>query len=178
MTNNEVLSIDVTNLPCKMYYGDKVKTKLKLNSGIVDPTIAALTEIGNFINKNKDLYHVQGISTAGTYNPDSAYAYPHKYALGIDLFNGWTYSKNGKTYAPYSTNGPGQWKNYEKFICEVCNGQEDCNLNLNYHIANIFKKHGFCWGGDWGPKYFDPMHYEWHKESSCSTSNKARISCD
>ena len=26
-------------------------------------------------------------------------------------------------------------------------------------IVQIWKKHGFYWGGDWSTRYFDPMHF-------------------
>ena len=30
---------------------------------------------------------------------------------------------------------------------------------INQDIVNIWKKHGWYWGGDWSPSYFDPMHF-------------------
>lgn len=29
----------------------------------------------------------------------------------------------------------------------------------NENVVKIFKKHGFYWGGDWSPSYYDPMHF-------------------
>ena len=164
-----IYEFNTSGLSMPVYYEGSPRKTIKINEAIKDPMINALKDVSDFLNKNKDLYKIDNIQFAGTYNPDSAYAYPHKYALGIDLFNAWTYTNNGKTYSPYSSNGKNTWNAYNKFICDVCEGKEDCDLNLNYNIAKIFKKHGFCWGGDWKPEYFDPMHYEWHKKDKCDT---------
>lgn len=32
-------------------------------------------------------------------------------------------------------------------------------------VIDIFKKHGFFWGGDWGGRDYDPMHFEWYGAS-------------
>ena len=32
---------------------------------------------------------------------------------------------------------------------------------INQTIVNIWKKHGFFWGGDWDGGYYDPMHFTW-----------------
>lgn len=32
---------------------------------------------------------------------------------------------------------------------------------INQQIVNIWKSHGFFWGGDWSPSYRDPMHFTW-----------------
>lgn len=34
--------------------------------------------------------------------------------------------------------------------------------DLPAEVIDIFKKYGFFWGGDWGGKDNDPMHFEWY----------------
>ena len=29
----------------------------------------------------------------------------------------------------------------------------------NPQVVAIFKAHGFYWGGDWSPSFYDPMHF-------------------
>lgn len=36
-------------------------------------------------------------------------------------------------------------------------GEDEFSVTQN--IVNIWKGHGFYWGGDWSPAYFDPMHF-------------------
>ena len=61
----------------------------------------------------------------------------HSYGCVVDL--NWTH--NGAVYTswPYK---PGKDK-----------------LAVTKKVVNIWKKHGFYWGGDWSAAYFDPMHF-------------------
>lgn len=163
-------------------YDGKPKGSTTINSKIKDNFDAIMRNVANYVNQNK-AFIGDSIQTAGTYNPRSiasgATASYHAFAQAIDLFNNWTYTKNGTTYYPYSGMGNTTWSNYKKFICDVCGGKEDCKYNINYVIFNnYFKGHGWCWGGNWGPGSFDPMHYEYKgNESKCYTGNKQSITC-
>lgn len=61
----------------------------------------------------------------------------HSYGCVVDL----NWSHNGASYTgwPYQ---PGKDK-----------------LAVTKKIVDIWKKHGFYWGGDWSEAYFDPMHF-------------------
>ena len=61
----------------------------------------------------------------------------HSYGCVIDL--NWTH--NGASYTSWSYQ-PGKDK-----------------LAVTKKIVDIWKKHGFYWGGDWSEAYFDPMHF-------------------
>ena len=173
----DIVTLDLSNVKCGVYYaGSKLKS-LQINNSIKSSMTTILNNICTFINTNS---YVDRLDTAGTYNPSGSIKYPHAYAMGIDLFNNWSYTENGKTYYPYASQGNTTWNNYKSFICEVCDGKEDCDKNINYQIyKKYFEPAGYCWGGNWGPSSFDPMHYEYSKNSdySCSTRNKGTISC-
>ena len=32
---------------------------------------------------------------------------------------------------------------------------------INDTVVSIWKRHGFYWGGDWSPSYYDPMHFSY-----------------
>ncbi len=36
------------------------------------------------------------------------------------------------------------------------------STDMPTEVIDIFKKHGFFWGGDWGGRDYDPMHFEWY----------------
>lgn len=61
----------------------------------------------------------------------------HSYGCVVDL----NWSHNGASYTgwPYQ---PGKDK-----------------LAVTKKVVDIWKKHGFYWGGDWSEEYFDPMHF-------------------
>lgn len=61
----------------------------------------------------------------------------HSYGCVVDL----NWSHNGASYTgwPYQ---PGKDK-----------------LAVTKKVVDIWKKHGFYWGGDWSEAYFDPMHF-------------------
>lgn len=61
----------------------------------------------------------------------------HSYGCVVDL--NWTHNGASYTGWPYK---PGKDK-----------------LAVTKKIVNIWKKHGFYWGGDWSEAYFDPMHF-------------------
>ena len=178
VTTNNIVRIDTTDLGCTLYYSDHstIFKSLPVNSAISNQMHAILTNLCTYRNANSSM--IPRLETAGAYVGKSGY---HGKGLAIDLFNLWTFTYNGKTYTPYAlyggTSGMLAWERYEDFVCEVCNGQENCKYNINYVIyEQYFKNNGWCWGGNWGTNYFDPMHYEL-TNGACSTSNKRKISC-
>lgn len=178
VTTNNIVRIDTTNIGCTLYYSDHstIFKSLAINSAIDDEMHAILTNLCAYRNANADI--IPRLETAGAYVAKAGY---HGKGLAIDLFNLWSITINGKTYTPYAlyggTSGELAWTRYNDFVCEVCNGQENCKYNINYVIyEKYFKGNGWCWGGNWGVNYFDPMHYEL-TNGACSTSNKRKISC-
>ena len=178
--NTQITYVDVSKsvIGMDLYYGNTIITSTAVNVVIKDEIVELLKKVGIYIRSNSSVTN-KVIMYAGIYNPSDSIAYPHSYALGIDLFNNYSYVNNGKTYRPYSSYGSSS--GYRQFVCEVCNGNESCPQNINYHIyEEIFRPAGWCWGGYWGEKNFDPMHYEvlrpW--SSSCSTKNKVQMSCN
>lgn len=61
----------------------------------------------------------------------------HSYGCVVDL--NWTHNGASYTGWPYK---PGKDK-----------------LAVTKKVVDIWKKHGFYWGGDWSEAYFDPMHF-------------------
>ncbi len=61
----------------------------------------------------------------------------HSYGCVVDV--NWT--SNGASYTSWGYH-PGE----DKF-------------SVTKEIVNIWKRHGFYWGGDWSTAYFDPMHF-------------------
>lgn len=41
------------------------------------------------------------------------------------------------------------------------NPQKPTGGTMPAEVVAVFKKHGAIWGGDWTPKYRDPMHFQW-----------------
>lgn len=178
VTTNNIVTINTTDIGCTLYYSDHstVFKTLSVNSEISSQMHGILTNLCTYKNQNSDI--IPRLETAGAYVGKSGY---HGKGLAIDLFNLWEFKMNGKTYTPYAlyggTSGELAWTRYNDFVCEVCNGQENCKYNINYVIyEQYFKNNGWCWGGNWGTNYFDPMHYEL-TNGPCSTSNKRKISC-
>ena len=165
-----------TTLSCTYYLGDG-KTVSKgqyVNSTIKSKMETALAQVCVYL-RNNNIYGTVNIQSGGIYAETSIY--PHKWGMGIDLFNLWTYNYNGKTYRPYGSYANST--NYRKFICEVCNGDYRCDKNLNYQIyERIFKPLGFCWGGYWKEQYFDPMHFEYDiKKGNCGSTPQISLNC-
>lgn len=181
ITNTVLTNINISSniIGMNVYYGKFILRSMTTNIVIADQVVELLQDISEYIAHNSYVTN-KSILTAGMYDPpDGSAPYPHEYALGIDLFNNWSYTYNGTTYYPYA-----DYKDsarYRKFICEVCKGDEACPQNINYHIyETIFKPAGWCWGGYWGENSFDPMHYEvlrpW--ENECFFKNKIKIKCN
>ena len=136
-----------------------------------------MTNVCKYINNSSWINELQ---TAGAYvnRENTGYDY-HAVGLAVDLNNEWSYTKDGVTYKPYATMGYWAWHNYNKFVCNVCDGREDCKYNVNYIIyKRYFEGNGWCWGGNWGVEHFDPMHYEIRKDNKCVIGRKQKISCD
>lgn len=173
-SNVNITRIQTDNLAVPLYYSDHVTVlpSIQFNSQISTQAHNILNNISIYV-KNHSSY-IPRFETAGAYVGKSGY---HGKGLAIDLFNLWSYTKNGKTYYPYGGQGTTTWNQYKTFICEVCNGKEDCEYNINYVIfKNYFEGNGWCWGGNWGPNYFDPMHFEL-REGNCLTGNKQQVTC-
>lgn len=178
VTTTSIVSINVDDLAVPLYYSDHtlILHTLSINSAIQTQMHNILYNISVYVKDNQSF--IPRFETAGAYVDKPGY---HGRGLAIDLFNNWSFTYNGKTYYPYAGYGgtdPNAWNKYNDFICEVCNGQENCEYNINYIIyEKYFKGNGWCWGGNWGKNYFDPMHYELTDGGNCSVSNKATISC-
>lgn len=171
-SNISITSIDTSDLKVPLYYSDHktVLSKLSINSTIATQMHNILNNISIYVKQNNTL--IPRLETAGAYVNKAGY---HGKRLAIDLFNRWEFTYNGKTYYPYA-NYPG-FNQYEQFVCEVCDGIEDCEYNINYIIyEKYFKGNGWCWGGNWGKTYFDPMHFEL-SENGCSTKSKPEFNC-
>lgn len=174
-----IAKVNTTDIGCTLYYDPYKKIKkdyLYFQSGEAEKIHTALKGACTEVNKRSYMSYLQ---TAGSYvrkNTSSEHSY-HAKALAVDLNNLFTFTKNGKTYHPYMGQGETTWNNYKKFICEVCNGKENCEYNINYIIyEKYFKPIGWCWGGYFSKKYFDPMHFE-KRTGGCATSNKVEITC-
>lgn len=181
-TNNqkiELLSINTKDLGCTLYYDRYNKTvmdKLYIRKDEADNLHSALAGACSYVKSLGYNY----IQTAGAYvGRDGGPNDYHAKALAIDLNNQWSYeTKDGIKYTPYTGQGNNTWNTYKKFICNVCDGKENCKYNINYIIyTKYFKNKGWCWGGNWGPTYFDPMHFE-KTSGGCSVANKKEITCD
>ena len=171
--SSNITYIDTTNLGCTLYYSDHhtIYRRLGFNSQISTQIHSILSNVCTYV---KSTPIITNLETAGAYVPKAGY---HGRGLAVDLNNLWSVTVNGKTYTPYSGYGPNEWYNYNKFICEACNGKEDCKYNVNYIIyKKYFQGNGWCWGGNWGAQYYDPMHFEL-TNGGCSTVNKKSFSC-
>ena len=171
-TKISISTVNVTDLGCPVYYSTTLLSYLRFNTEVATEAHRILTNVCGYVN-NTSL--VSAINTAGSYVEKAGY---HGRGLAIDLYNNWSYvSKNGTKYSPYSGQGYATWNRYKKFICEVCNGKENCSYNINYQIYNnYFKNEGWCWGGYWNSQYFDPMHFE-KSDGGCAKPIGNRINC-
>lgn len=72
------------------------------------------------------------------------------------------------------------WHNYGLAVdfCLQVNGKENWTVDANWMtVVNIFKKHGFTWGGDWTGGFKDYPHLEMkfgHTISDMLTKYKAK----
>lgn len=175
----DIKYIDATDLGCTITAGGYVNVakKIAFNSAIADQTHNIFKNVCTYVNKTPWI---------ATLQHDGAYVNRtitehdyHSQGLAIDLNDLWTYTgSDGTVYNPYGGQGTWTWTKYKKFICEVCDGQEDCQYNINYIIfKRYFEGNGWCWGGNWSPAYFDPMHFE-VRAGGCSSANKQRITCE
>lgn len=172
--------IDTSELGCTVYYEPSkgtLMTRLGFDSSQVENMRSALKNTCGFINNYSFIDYLQ---TAGSYVArDGGEHDYHRVGLAIDLNNLFVYTHptTNKSYRPYSSQGVSTWNNYKTFICEVCNGKEDCVYNINYQIfERYFKPYGWCWGGNWSPEWFDPMHFE-KRTGGCSVANRQPITC-
>ena len=166
--------ISLTDLGCPVTYAGTPLSSFKVHSQVANSVHSTMASWCNgFVKSHSNL--TNRIETAGAYTDKPGY---HGRGLAIDFYNNWVYYENGKKYTPYAGQGQNTWYNYKKFICEVCNGQENCTKNINYHLYySYFKQIGWCWGGNWTSGYFDPMHYE-KTDGGCSFASSNRISCN
>jgi len=170
-----ITSVNVTDAGCKIVYGgDAIPVeRIRVHEAISQNFKGIIKNVCAYVNETEWLKYLQhhGAYTAkvGGY---------HGMGVAIDLNDQWKYTaENGKTYQPYRGQGISTWNRYNKFICEVCDGKEDCKYNVNYIIfKRYFEGNGWCWGGNWDEGGFDPMHFELRKEN-CLTHKKAKITC-
>ena len=172
-TTTSVSKVNMTDLGCPVTYANSVKQYLYFNSSVVNEVHSAMSKwCTNFVNKSP---YTNRIETAGAYVQKAGY---HGRGLAVDFYNNWTYTENGKKYNPYASQGSSTWSRYKTFICEVCNGQENCDKNITYQMYyGYFKQIGWCWGGNWSEGYFDPMHFE-KTDGGCSVAASNRIKCN
>lgn len=149
---------------CTVYYqGNEIKKSDRIDSGLYDDLGAAYKELCRYSQKNSSFY--PRIQTAGAHASKGG---AHTEGRAVDLNNLWSYTVHGTTYKPYSGQGVNTFNKYTKFICEVCNGKEDCKYNVNYQLyKNVLQNRGWCWGGNWGSSIFDPMHFEYSTDGKC-----------
>lgn len=169
--------IATDNLGCPFYYSNIRQTYVYANAEIADNLHEILKNICGYVNSVSWMDRIQH---AGIKNSSGqpGQGNLHYYGLAIDLNTEWKYTANGKTYRPYASQGTSAWNNYQKFVCEVCNGEEDCPYNVNYIIfKRFFEGNGWCWGGNWGPTSFDPMHMEVRDNNKCLTNKRQKIKC-
>ena len=167
--------LDVSNVGCNVTYGTgNVIKSMTFHELLIDDLSGIFKNICKYINKTSWINELQ---SAGAYvNKGDSY---HAKGMAVDLNNQWSYAVNGKTYKPYSGQGTNTWYNYNKFVCEVCDGKEDCKYNVNYIIyKRYFEGNGWCWGGNWGTGAFDPMHYEIRPDNKCVNARKQNIKCN
>lgn len=172
----DVEYVDVSDLSCTIVnYLFNVDTRIKVHKSIADNFHGILGLVCDYVNETP---WIEQLQHAGAYaNREIKQHDYHSKGLAIDLNNSWTYTYNGKTYKPYSWQGVSTWEDYNEFICDVCDGKEDCPYNVNYVIfKRYFEGNGWCWGGNYSPEWFDPMHYELRDYGICSV-NKQSISC-
>ncbi len=173
-TTTKVAKVNLTDIGCSVTYAGTPLKHLYFNVSVADEIHGLFKNVcSSFIANNKKITKSR-IETAGAYVNKAGY---HGRGLAVDLYNNWKYKENGKTYRPYAGQGADTFTRYQTFICEVCNGKEDCDKNINYQLYyNYFKNIGWCWGGNWSVGYFDPMHFE-KSDGGCSTTKSSRISC-
>ena len=173
----KVTEVNTTDLDCKVVNGRfNEVSSLTVHEVIANEFHGILENVCIYVNNTEWISYIQhdGAYGGGKVTQDSY----HPKGLAIDLNDHWTFTYNGKTYEPYSGMGSYTWEKYNTFICEVCNGNEDCKYNVNYIIfKRYFSGNGWCWGGNWGPSSFDPMHFEL-RQNGCLTKNKQKIVCD
>ena len=174
VNTTSITTIKTDDLAVPLYYSDHktIFRSLQVNSQISTQMHNILNNVSIYVKNNSNM--IPRFETAGLYVPKGGY---HGRGLAIDLFNNWSFTYNGKTYSPYVGQGTYVWNEYKRFICDVCNGVENCKYNINYIIfEKYFKGNGWCWGGNWSPGSFDPMHYEL-RDGGCLTSNKQQVTC-
>ena len=169
-----VKKVDLSDVGCTIVRSDKKTiTHLWIHEAIGKNFHGIITNVCKHIN---NLTWMPYLQSCGTYvSKGDSY---HSKGLAIDLNCSWTYQANGTSYKPYGSMGVNTWNNYKKFICEVCDGKEDCPYNVNYVVfKRYFEGNGWCWGGNWGIEHFDPMHFEIRENNKCVIARKQQITC-
>ena len=178
VSNYTMVDVDVSSISCPIWYAhDFIRKTITINPDIKDNLFSILPGVCSYIASSPYIDFLQDAGW-GVHRDGGENDY-HAKGLAVDLNTLWNYTspKTGNNYRPYASQGTGDWNTYVAFICDVCNGQENCEQNVNYQIYHrYFEGKGWCWGGNWGPSSFDPMHFEYRQ--TCYTSNKERITCN
>lgn len=121
-------------VPINNSAGVPTTTQITCNKAIADELVAIFTEMQAIGFKITDAYSYSWRSMASGTGSLSH----HSYGLAIDI----NASANPASYWGYKPdpNSP---------------------YYINEQIVNIWKAHGFYWGGDWSPSYYDPMHFSY-----------------
>lgn len=172
-TSVDLVDVNTTDLGCPVYYATFKKKSLRFNVAVASEVHSVMSKwCSGFVSRSP---YTDKIETAGAYVNKKGY---HGRGLAVDFYNNWSYWEGNKKYNPYSGQGSATWKRYQTFICEVCNGNENCDKNITYKMYyDYFKPIGWCWGGNWTEGYFDPMHFE-KTDGGCSVVTGNRIKCN
>ena len=120
--------------PYTMYYGTQPIHTITCNKAIAGPLLQALNGILAFYKTPVALAAVGLDQYSGCYNFRSK-------RLGMSL--------SQHAYAAAID------------IDAAHNAQRGHTHRMPKEAVEIFKANGAIWGGDWTPKYVDPMHFQW-----------------
>ena len=175
--NQDAVAINATDLGCTIVDGKfNAVSSINVNRAVSDNFHGILTNVCSYVKTVSWMNYLQhdGAFVSRALSQDDY----HSKGLAIDLNDMWSFEYGGKTYSPYAGQGNNTWYRYSQFICNVCGGKEDCQYNINYVIfKRYFEGNGWCWGGNWSPSSFDPMHFEL-REGGCITKNKINVTCN
>lgn len=121
-------------VPINNSSGVPTTTQITCHKAIADELVAIFTEMQAVGFRITDAYSYSWRSMASGTGSRSH----HSYGLAIDI----NASANPAAYWGYKPDPTSPYY-------------------INEQIVNIWKAHGFYWGGDWSPSYYDPMHFSY-----------------